>query len=431
MGSYAHVYVGRLEFDWSKNGVHGFYLGLFSSDEKTVVVSSDTQLPFAIMRGYVGEPFKATPDDPAVYYATSLNALRDRLDSMGYTLEVAKDCFECAFKEQAENWNQYRIRPLPANLDPDTWMAGLLELHQSAETDEAEATLGEIASYMKNEKDRAYGAPPEDIFVVLRLAAEALNSEELFVYDLTDIANGGWVDHEDELVRRQTEELVETYSLNSPVVVLTEGSSDSRFIEASLRLLYPHMVERYAFLDFSSKLAGSADELVKLVKGFVAARIPNRVIAVFDADAAARDKRRQLERVELPSRIAIRELPPIELLRKYPCRGPSGFEVADVHGRAASIELYFGEDVLQGSENALPPIKWKAYVDAVDAWQGEVEGKRAIQQRFEEKLKRTTVVPAEGDPAWRDMRAVCRVLLEAFRQIDRERIIKACCDGGM
>ena len=183
-------------------------------------------------------------------------------------------------------------------------------------------------------------------------------------------------------------------------------------------------VNFFTFLDFSANPAGGADELVKFLKGLIAARIPNRIIAIFDADTAAQDKRRQLSQIKLPSRVKVCELPCVELLQQYPSIGPDGKKTTDIHGKAASIELYFGEDVLRRTTGEFHPVQWTAYIESMKAWQGEVIGKRELQQRFEAKLlAASTVPPAEDDPTWREMRAVCRILLEAFQWADRERIM--------
>ena len=47
----------------------------------------------------------------------------------------------------------------------------------------------------------------------------------------------------------------------------------------------------------------------------------------------------------------------------------SGLEPLDVNGLAASIELYFGEDVLCAEQNKLTPVQWKGYNSTLRQYQ--------------------------------------------------------------
>jgi hypothetical protein len=91
--------------------------------------------------------------------------------------------------------------------------------------------------------------------------------------------------------------------------ILTEGVTDRRVLEASLKLLYPHLAEYYAFMDFDGANApGGAGQLVNTVKAFAGAGIANRVIALFDNDTAARSALRGLEGVSLPSSMRVLQI---------------------------------------------------------------------------------------------------------------------------
>ena len=90
----------------------------------------------------------------------------------------------------------------------------------------------------------------------------------------------------------------------------------------------------------------------------------------------------------MPPNITIRLLPELELLKSYPTIGPSGSADLDVNGMAASIELYFGEDVLRVDDNNLVPIQWTGYNKLAKQYQGEVLEKALLQARFKAKLAR-------------------------------------------
>jgi hypothetical protein len=121
---------------------------------------------------------------------------------------------------------------------------------------------------------------------------------------------------------------------------------------------------------------------VKFLKAFAAARAPLRLIAVFDNDVAGKDACAQALALNLPRNISVLTLPDIELARKYLTIGPQGAGVADVNGRAASIELYLGRAALNGEDGNLRPVRWKGYVPPLNAYQGEVEGKAEICASF-------------------------------------------------
>ena len=68
--------------------------------------------------------------------------------------------------------------------------------------------------------------------------------------DLTDVVYAGYYSLEDRVSDIARLELSSDYPTNNKIVVLTEGSTDSRFLESSLELLAPHLSEYYSFMDF-------------------------------------------------------------------------------------------------------------------------------------------------------------------------------------
>ena len=85
------------------------------------------------------------------------------------------------------------------------------------------------------------------------------------------VFEGGWCDE----VPEEKEYLV------SKTVILTEGSTDARVISEAMKLLYPHMVKFYSFIDFSTYVVqGSTNYLTHYLKAFIAAGIRNRIIGL-------------------------------------------------------------------------------------------------------------------------------------------------------
>jgi hypothetical protein len=129
-----------------------------------------------------------------------------------------------------------------------------------------------------------------------------------------------------------------------------------------------------------------------MIRSFAAAGVANHVIAVHDNDTAAADGLRKLRVEELPERMRVLSYPDIELAIDYPTLGPPtnvSPEVtigsANINGQAASIEIYLGRDVLQGDDGNLAPVQWTSYIGPLKRYQGEVVGKREIQERFRRK----------------------------------------------
>jgi hypothetical protein len=78
------------------------------------------------------------------------------------------------------------------------------------------------------------------------------------------------------------------------------------------------------------------------------------------------------------------KLPHLELLREYPTLGPTGKSNLNVNGLAASIELYFGSDVLSGA-NGATPIQWRGYNPEMRAYHGEVMEKARLQDLWRDR----------------------------------------------
>ena len=201
--------------------------------------------------------------------------------------------------------------------------------------------------------------------------------------DATELVDSGWVDADGPICDRSGDDWGLAMPL-APVMVLAEGKWDIRVLETSLSLLFPDRDEYFTFFQHAEfRVDGGVSFLVKMLRAFAAARAPLRLVAVFDNDTAGLEALRLVRGDGLPASFALVRLPDIELARKYPTLGPTGEHVADVNGRAASIELYLGKAALSVS-GRFRPVRWKGTVKGEDAYQGEVEGKSDIQEEFEQ-----------------------------------------------
>ena len=179
-------------------------------------------------------------------------------------------------------------------------------------------------------------------------------------------------------------------------------------LKASLAAFHPDLTDFVTFLDHSEfKVDGGASYVVKFLKAFAAARVPANVVAVFDNDAAGLVAHRQALSLDLPDNMACIHLPDIELGLAYPTIGPQGRHATDINGKACGIELYLGRAALS-SNGALRPVRWKSEVS--DAWQGEVDGKVAVREKF---LRAIAAGSVDVDRDYPEMVLVWQAILEA------------------
>lgn len=240
------------------------------------------------------------------------------------------------------------------------------------------------------------------------------------VLDVTDLEESGWLANEPESLASTALESMRLFaSAHAPLVVLTEGRTDAEFLGAALHLLFPHLTDLVRFLDYDQKAEGGVGHLTRMVRAFAAAGIANKVVAVFDNDAAAVDALRGLDLTALPDNIRVVRYPDTDLCASYPTLGPptvsapSGVLMAsNVNGHAGSIELYLGQDVLTGVDGSLHPVQWGAYLSGIRRYQGTVTGKTEIHERFRKKVERAN----SGAPLvhWGDLETILRHITNAF-----------------
>ena len=230
----------------------------------------------------------------------------------------------------------------------------------------------------------------------LRAVLLAVDDDTRVTIDLSHLVGGGYLDVEGFDPQQAA---IETHSTNvargMPAVILLEGNNDVEFIRAALEIRRPHLASYVRFYDHaSSNSDAGVGVATRTLRAFAAAGIANRVVAMLDNDAAAAEAIQALRRKgALPPNYTVLTYPPTALAADYPTVGATGTNQADVNGAAASIELYLGGDVLTGPDGALVPVRWGNYLSSVQRYQGEVEHKREIHQRFRGKVSRAREAP--------------------------------------
>ncbi|WP_324277127.1 hypothetical protein [Blastococcus brunescens] len=202
----------------------------------------------------------------------------------------------------------------------------------------------------------------DDPRLLFRALLMALDPGEEVRLDISDLLAGGWIDEPFDPQMEAIDHFSYAMTNGTPAVVITEGSTDARFLQAALDVRYPHLVSYIKFLDFGDGAEGSAAAGVRTLKSFAAAGISNRVVLLLDNDSAARDAVRSL-RTPLPAHYTAIYYPRLALAEQYPTLGPTGISIMDVNGLAASVEMYLGADVLADEDGNLTPVQWRSYLE--------------------------------------------------------------------
>ncbi|MBN8589452.1 MAG: hypothetical protein J0L94_14155 [Rhodothermia bacterium] len=255
-----------------------------------------------------------------------------------------------------------------------------------------------------------------DLRTLLRAFLEFVNDDEIITYDITEVVDVYYntIDEKqiyDEIVNIYTYE----FEIGDKFIILTEGTTDIYMLENSLKLLYPHLVEFYSFMDFgNSNASGSASSLVTSIKSFIGAGFKNKIIAIFDNDTAAEEAKRGLAKTKIPDNIKILNYPNLKFAENYPTIGPTGESTFNVNGLAGSIEIYLGEETLTKNGKFIP-VHWKGYNQSLNKYQGEILEKEEIQNKFKikiEKCRENAKLINEYD--WSGIKEIFKVIFNAF-----------------
>ncbi|MBB4803538.1 hypothetical protein B0A75_19275 [Flavobacterium oncorhynchi] len=405
MGSFCALTLNGYEIDQSKSYISTFWSCFFNEDDRR-----SRSVPYDL---YYTQPITDNNNVPTFEYSASVDTMKLRLEIMGYTLDKVKlkyaDGIEIALKSRqqynAELFNtvensdekhlnilknggfEYWLKLIKYIFDNKiTNFSDNLELHDDI--------YSFILDYNDVDEDLYLGYPNIGIGYFLRGALEAVEPRSELILDITSVVDSGYY-KEDEPVCASTAQMYLDSTLPfQKIIILTEGSSDSKILSKALKLLYPKVYSYFSFLDFDTyKAEGGSAMLEKTVKSFAAAGISNKIIALFDYDAAGVAATERLKKRKFPSNFRVITLPAIELANNYPTIGPDGIIYENVNGRACSIEMYLGIDILTGANNTLVPVKWKNIEAQINTCQGEISRKAELQKKY---LKEIRVAIANG-----------------------------------
>jgi HEPN/Toprim N-terminal domain 1 len=451
MGSYAELYLGGNLIGSTKNDINEDFISIFRPEDKAVLkVPLNQPLP-EVLEHYKDDEYVEEYDDfTIVYYDAPVNVIKDRLTTLGYTLNNSKEGLINWINGHISHYKKIVDEHNETNITTHTstsYVEHCIQILSLLETLTSEIYIQCLSTIHENNLQYSFSAledepyrnthiglvlnndllefPALDCRISIRLALEGINPNERLVYDLTDMIAGDLFDSDDDLTAIALHDSKLQYNSLAKTIILTEGRTDSWILNDSLQILYPHLANYYSFLEFdNSRVGGGVGNLSNIVKAFSAAGVANRVIALFDNDTAAHAAISNLNKVNLLPTIKVLTLPSIELLRNYPTIGPNGQQNMDVNGIAASIELYFGEEVLKLNEEELTPIQWTGYNSNLKKYQGEVLRKKELQDKFKNKLEKAKNKKDESvDDSWDDIRNIFTSIFHVFENEDKNTIL--------
>ena len=304
------------------------------------------------------------------YFSTTVGRAKKCLDILGYTADKAHDTFERYKQEQIDFFNErdnvdsaYVIQyqneftfeswSLAAKLyakvlardifSPDCKYIELERIRSLPHSISEQIVLHSLPF----DADQTFFGIESDCggWEIFRVILEAFDDKQEVVLDYTALHIGGWCE---AVPSDEFHDFPKT-------VILTEGKYDAYVISESMRLLYPYLCKFYSFMDFSTfHVQGSTNFLTHYVKAFIGAQIENRIIALYDNDAAGLSEIRGLESIQLPENVKIMHLPNLDMCTDYPTIGPTASENTNINGRACSIELFLGQDILKQEGELIP-----------------------------------------------------------------------------
>ena len=120
-----------------------------------------------------------------------------------------------------------------------------------------------------------------DSRTILRLALDVTaNPRTVVRYNLDELASRQFLARGTPIADQAREGRRARMARDAPLVILTEGSSDSQLLAEAMKVTHPHLASFLRFMDFGSGAEGSAQNLAKLIRSFVAADIANRALAI-------------------------------------------------------------------------------------------------------------------------------------------------------
>lgn len=389
MSHHSYVRVGFASLGWTRGGYDRDIAALFTEADRYFEAGQDTE----------GDSYG---------YRTTARRMRERLQTRGFSARRAWSGLESAVARWAEEPGDSRP---PGSVED--------EFQRFARQIE-DFPLDRIEEYASAHDQPSAFLVHLDTRDVLRLLLDRVPDDAVVALDLSELT-GCCVemDPQQPIAGPAREEQLQHVALDSPLIVLTEGSTDSRLLSDGMKITHPHLIGFINFIDFESFNAeGGVAMLPKIVYAFVASGIANRIVAIGDNDTEAHDALAKLKDARLPNNVRILHYPDLPTLKDYPTLGPYSPDPVrtDINGSAGALEMYLGLDVLT-IDGQLMPVQWRNYNPRLGRYQGTPldKDKKTAQKAFAEKVKRAHARGGtEAEEDWSGIEVIIERLLTAF-----------------
>ncbi|WP_242112707.1 HEPN/Toprim-associated domain-containing protein [Luteimonas aquatica] len=367
MGSLVSLALGPFEVDWGKNNHINLHGELFQPSDITLVqdfyVDNDGERFTKIQQGA----------------SKLLKDVLPRLELLGYTLNAVQDEFEFLMRLLGEEDDPpikfHELADAIKCMDID---AAAMDYHEDYDLGEFFARqvfdrLG-LGAHAADSRRYELGQVMENLspYAVLRLLAENPdNLSRAVTWHYNDVVENGWVD---------AETISASIGNVRRYLIVTEGSSDVHILRRALELLRPATADFFVFVDMEEgyPFTGTGN-LHKFCQGLVAIGIENRVVVLYDNDLEGAMRCADTNGLNLPPNMRVTKLPSLPALDSFRTIGPNGTELADINGKAASIECYL--DLAFGTSET-PRVRWSTYIEKADGYQGALMYKESYARRF-------------------------------------------------
>jgi hypothetical protein len=374
MGSLVHLALGPFEVDWGKYNISRLHGEIYQPCDVTVIPGIRVDNEGAL--------------HPVEWPGASrlLSAIVPRLELLGYTLNSARTEFG-AIASASDSlgygdlvWSFDDLAAALAMLDVD---AAAKDYHTDHDWDdffsiELFDQLG-LPARTGDDRDarRTLGKFVENLhpYVILRLLAEnPANLSRPVTWHYQEMIDEGWA---------QAAAIADSIGRVRRFLIVTEGSSDAHIIRKAFEVLRPEIADFLYFVDMEEgyPFTGTGN-LYRFSQGLVAIGVENRVIVLYDNDLEGSLRFRDTRALNLPSNMRVIHLPNLSELTRFRTVGPNGEAMADINGRAAAIECYLDLGFGRGLNNREPAVRWTAYNDGAEAYQGVLEFKEKYAKRF-------------------------------------------------
>jgi len=357
-------------------------------------------------------PFQAADRASDGKYKASAAVVARRLDLLGHSLKAARRAYECA----CDRLGDYSRERWPGELlGPggfDRWLDAVRTCIDAARKDgrpQASDVAEPLLRFVLEDDDEHFLGFPGGAWLLVARAVAHVAPDDEFVLDIEELVDTGYLDEDEDLNSEASRE---------PVIIVTEGKSDSRLLRRSVSALFPEFAEFMSFIDFETANAkGGTDELLQFGCMLIGCGIRNRMVFLFDNNTAGSAAHDRFVELKAPHNVFVMKLPQLRLIDAYPTLGPEGEMTADINGRACALELYLGLDALTDESGELIPIRWTGFDDKRKQYQGQITQKDAVQKRFEEKLARVERDPGErGELDFSGIELIVSALFDNLRQ---------------